>query len=284
MAVYSGYDTNRIRNPELKAIVEEIMDITAGHDHNGANSTLISAGSTVDDGAIGTSKIADLAVTVAKLAANAVETAKIKDANVTTAKIADANVTTDKIADNNVTLAKLADIACGSIIVGGASNAPTALDCKGSAKILVGDGTDLKSVSVSGDVTISAAGAVAIGAKKVTTAMLADTASANCKAIAAAHEADIPVTGSGQIPLTIADAAETNALAVPTFEGQELTLYVTALTGSGTRAVTVASAFNQAGNTIITFNTAGDFVVLRAIKIGAAYAWRLVVNDGAALS
>ena len=284
MAVYSGYDLNRIRNPEIKAVLEKVMDITAGHDHDGANSKLGLVSGTVAANGIGTSQIADNAVIAGKIAANAVTTAKILNANVTADKLAADAVIEVKIADNAVTNDKIADIARGSVKVGGTSNAPTDLVAKTSGQILIGDGTDVKSVAVSGDVTIAATGAVSIGAKKVTTAMLADTASANCKAIAAAHEADIPVTGSGQIPLTIADAAETNTLAVPTFEGQELTLYVTALTGSGTRAVTVASAFNQAANTIITFNNAGDFVVLRGIKIGAAYAWRLVVNDGAALS
>jgi len=79
-----------------------------------------------------------------------------------------------QLADNGVTLAKLADIARGSIIVGGVADAPTALSAKGNAKILVGDGTDLASVSVSGDVSLANTGAVTIGAKKVLSSMLAD--------------------------------------------------------------------------------------------------------------
>lgn len=65
----------------------------------------------INDGSVGTAKIADLGVTTAKIAASAVTTAKIADVNVTTAKIADANVTTAKIADANVTNAKLANVA-----------------------------------------------------------------------------------------------------------------------------------------------------------------------------
>jgi len=60
--------------------------------------------------------------------------------------------------DNN----KLANIARGSIKVGGGSNAPTDLDAKGDGKILVGDGTDVASVAVSGDVTLANNGAVTI--------------------------------------------------------------------------------------------------------------------------
>ena len=48
--------------------------------------------------------------------------------------------------------------------------------------------------------------------------------------------------------------------------------------------ITVASAFNIAGNTVITLADAGDFVKLQAAQIGGALRWRLVVNDGAALS
>jgi hypothetical protein len=60
--------------------------------------------------------------------------------------------------DNSI----LANIARGSVKVGGAANAPTDLDAKGAGKILVGDGTDVASVAVSGGVTLSTAGAVAV--------------------------------------------------------------------------------------------------------------------------
>lgn len=62
--------------------------------------------------------------------------------------------------------------ARGDILRRGAS-AWERVSAKDSAKILIGDGTDVVSVAVSGDVTISAAGAVAIGSAKVTPAMLA---------------------------------------------------------------------------------------------------------------
>ena len=62
---------------------------------------------------------------------------------VTTAKILNANVTSAKIADANVTLAKVEAVNDGQIIVGNGSNRPTA-------------------VAVSGDITLSNTGAVAI--------------------------------------------------------------------------------------------------------------------------
>jgi len=89
-----------------------------------------------------------------------------------------ANTGAVTIAAEAVTLAKMADLTRGSIISGQtADNRPTALDAKTSGRILVGDGTDLASVAVSGDVTLAANGAVTIGAGKVTEAkMLAITA------------------------------------------------------------------------------------------------------------
>ncbi len=51
----------------------------------------------------------------------------------------------------------------------------------------------------------------------------------------------------------------------------------------GDNVITVASAFNMAGNTTITLNDAGDFVLLKGVHIAGTRRWRLVVNDGATL-
>jgi hypothetical protein len=83
-------------------------------------------------------------------------------------------ITTTELAAKAVALADMADLARGSIIVGGAANAPTALVTKTDTQILVGDGNDLKSVAVTGDVSLANTGAVTIGAKKVLSTMLAD--------------------------------------------------------------------------------------------------------------
>ena len=71
------------------------------------------------------------------------------------------------IEDDAVSNTKLANIAQGSVKVGGGSNAPTDLDAKTSGQILVGDGTDIVSVAVSGDVTLASNGAVTIGNDKI---------------------------------------------------------------------------------------------------------------------
>jgi len=76
------------------------------------------------------------------------------------------------IADDAVDNDKLANITRGSVKVGGASNAPTDLDAKGDGKILVGDGTDVASVAVSGDVTLANDGAVTIASDAVEGSMI----------------------------------------------------------------------------------------------------------------
>lgn len=98
------------------------------------------------------------------------------------------------------------------------------------------------------------------------------------------HGQAIPVTRSAQVDMTIGSSgAETNTLAIPTFAGQSLVLNA-ATVGTGTRVVTSAQAINQAGNTIMTFAAARDFIMLVAIKVGSALRWSVAANDGVALS
>lgn len=92
----------------------------------------------------------------------------------------------------------------------------------------------------------------------------------------------IPVTRSATVAITTA-AAETNTLAIPTFVGQKLFL-ICDTHAVGDRVVTSAQAINQTGNTIMTFGAAGDAILLQAATVGGALRWRVVANDGVALS
>jgi hypothetical protein len=80
------------------------------------------------------------------------------------------------VASKAINPAKMADLAQGSILAGGASNAVTVLDAKTSGQILVGDGTDLASVAVSGDATLAANGTLTLGEGVVTSGKLANGA------------------------------------------------------------------------------------------------------------
>jgi hypothetical protein len=90
----------------------------------------------------------------------------------------------------------------------------------------------------------------------------------------------IPVVESGFVPL-VTGGAETRTIAAPSFVGQELELFLK--TDGGDCVITVATGVNQTGNTTITFNDAGDVVVLRAIQSGANLRWRVLLNDTCAL-
>jgi hypothetical protein len=97
---------------------------------------------------------------------------------------------------------------------------------------------------------------------------------ATATAISVASTATLAITQNG---------AETNTLAIPTFQGQRLTIFVDTDT-SGARVITSAQRINQAGNTVITLTEVGDFIELVGITIGGALRWQVVANDGAALS
>lgn len=77
-------------------------------------------------------------------------------------------VTSTQIVNEAVTLGKMADLARGSIIVGGAADRPVALDAKTNAQILIGNGADVKSVAVTGVLTITNAGVTDLAADSVT--------------------------------------------------------------------------------------------------------------------
>ena len=83
--------------------------------------------------------------------------------------------------------------------------------------------------------------------------------------------------------LLVSGGAETRTLDDPQFLGQQLDLFFK--TDGGDCVITADSAINQTGNTIMTFADAGDHIRLVGGRDGAgAYEWRVVANDGVALS
>ena len=79
---------------------------------------------------------------------------------------------TSTIGADTVANSMLENMTRGTVKVGGNSNAPTDLDAKTDGQILVGDGTDIASVAVSGDVALANNGAVTIQANAVEGSML----------------------------------------------------------------------------------------------------------------
>jgi len=100
----------------------------------------------VKDGAIDSTKLADLAVTTAKLADSAVTSVKLADGSVTSAKIVNGAVTTDKISNLAVTSAKIAGSAVTTDKIANlaVTNAKLADGSVTSAKIANGNVTTSK--------------------------------------------------------------------------------------------------------------------------------------------
>jgi hypothetical protein len=98
-------------------------------------------------------------------------------------RLASDSVTTTSIADDSVTLAKMAGLAKGNIIYGDASGDPAIVDLGAvDANLVVGDTTNgVAVVAMSGDATISKAGALTIATSAVTTAKIADDAVTSAK-------------------------------------------------------------------------------------------------------
>ncbi len=82
---------------------------------------------------------------------------------------------------------------------------------------------------------------------------------------------------AGMVSLAIAaSASETNTLANPVKAGLMLTIVARTVGSGGTRAVTVASAFDSAGNTVLTFAAAGQAAVLWSVPSGSSFVWKLI--------
>lgn len=91
----------------------------------------------------------------------------------------------------------------------------------------------------------------------------------------------IPVTKSGSVAITTEDA-ETRTIAIPAIAG--ITIAISLDVDGGDCVITAAAAINQTGNNTITMGDAGDIIVLTAVQVASALVWRVVVNDGCALS
>lgn len=92
---------------------------------------------------------------------------------------------------------------------------------------------------------------------------------------------DIDVTGNAVVNVVTA-GAETRTIGDPVAGGQRLVVGLK--TDGGNCVITADTAVNQTGNNTLTFADAGDILVLESIELGSGFVWRIVANDGVALS
>lgn len=94
----------------------------------------------------------------------------------------------------------------------------------------------------------------------------------------------IPVTATGSCQLVLAGVGETNTIAAPTFEGQNLLINAKTVAASATRIVTVADPHFDGTNNTITFSAVAQFIKLVAVSSGTGFVWQMECYRGCALS
>ena len=174
------------------------------------------------------------------------------------------------IADDAVTTAKLANITQGSILVGGASDAPTVYDAKTEGQILVGDGTDIASVAVSGDVTLAKTGAVTIADDAVTTAKLANITQGSIL-VGGASDAPTVYDAKTEGQILVGDGTDIASVAV----SGDVTLAKTGAVTIADDAVTTAKLANIAQGSILVGGASDAPTVYDAKTDG-----QILVGDG----
>lgn len=92
----------------------------------------------------------------------------------------------------------------------------------------------------------------------------------------------ILVTTSGSCAMTSVGADETRTIAVPAAVGQRISLFHSV--DGGNITVTSSEVINQAANTKMIFTDVADFIELVCVDLGGGPRWRVVSNDGVALS
>lgn len=92
----------------------------------------------------------------------------------------------------------------------------------------------------------------------------------------------IEVTLWGQICSVATAGTETRTLDQPRFPG--ILAAVALETDGGDMTLTVTGGYNHDGNTSITFDDAGDFIVVYSIDVGGSFYWRVIGQEGTNVS
>jgi len=192
------------------------------------NDILFVEGSDVDDIIKITSATGASPITVASI----IDASIIKDDSIANAKINSSAA---------IAYSKLAALTEGSLLVGNASTVPTALDVSTDAQMLLGNGTTLASVAMSGDATIANTGALTIAAGAVDEAMVAPNA---LTSTVAANVADANVIAGLPVLYRIntAGGATANTDVVLTYKTRIIDAWVVNnAAGTGSDTITVVN-------------------------------------------
>jgi len=249
MASYSVYDIDKIRNPELRAILENIMDVTAGHDHDGTNTKAVSVSAIADD-AITTAKILDANVTKAKLAADVQASLDLADSALQAddVRIAPGAPTNAKAASGTLTILGVVKdgetVQIGDDVYEFCSDAAQSLTAGSTIAVDIEDDTTKGTINLTVAVNPTLGDNFTIGTKKYTI-VPADSANG---------EGDVPLgndaeTTQASIVAAINGLDEWNSPNTKASAGAfaENVSIITALAG-GTHVVATTSSFTDGGN------------------------------------
>jgi len=249
MASYSVYDIDKIRNPELRGILESIMDVTAGHDHDGTNTKAVSVSAIADD-AITTAKILDANVTKAKLAADVQASLDLADSALQAddVRIAPGAPTNAKAASGTLTILGVVKdgetVQIGDDVYEFCSDAAQSLTAGSTIAVDIEDDTTKGTINLTVAVNPTLGDNFTIGTKKYTI-VPADSANG---------EGDVPLgndaeTTQASIVAAINGLDEWNSPNTKASAGAfaENVSIITALAG-GTHVVATTSSFTDGGN------------------------------------
>lgn len=147
-------------------------------------------------------------------------------------------------------------LAQGSVLIGNASGAATALDGKTTTQILVGNGTTMTSVALSQDITMNNAGVVTIA--KINN--LATAAEVNRACDVSTRK--VALTGTA----AITEVLHEGKTCVITGTGAEYTYTLPEATGSGAKYTFIMNEVNTS-NTIFTTADAGNCSFFGSVNI-----------------
>ena len=197
----SDIGSDAVANDELApdAVTStEIQDGTVSNQDLADNAV---DGIKIQDNSIGAIDIATDAITSDEIASGAVGSDEIVDGTVNSIDIANDAVVSSKIADGtiapddiqsggnnkvmittaagtvfweNISLFETSTLSEGSIFVGDVSNTAAPLSARGAGRILIGDGTSVQSLSMNGDISLSATGDAQINAGVVGSSEITD--------------------------------------------------------------------------------------------------------------
>ncbi len=174
-------------------------------------------------------------------------------------------------ASGNIVAPIAETLAEGSMYIGNASNVTSELSIKDNGKILVGNGTTATSVAVSGDITLSNAGVVAIATGAIVNADVNGSAAIDFSKLAALPSAQLLVGSAGNVATAVAmsgDATLSNAGALTIANSAVTNAKVSASAAIDFSKLAVLTSGNilvgSAGNVATSVAMSGDATISNA--------------------